>query len=79
MIISLLTLGLVMIGFGIGIRQYYYQGIANTFQSQAEAIPSVLSRETDFTNKSLEEFSSEIIKNYQINGSELQLLKEMGN
>ncbi|NRY33607.1 signal transduction histidine kinase [Clostridium beijerinckii] len=78
MIISLLTLGLVMIGFGIGIRQYYYQGIANTFQSQAEAIPSVLSRETDFTNKSLEEFSSEIIKNYQINGSELQLLKRNG-
>ncbi|WP_238901354.1 HAMP domain-containing sensor histidine kinase [Clostridium sp. YIM B02500] len=78
MIISLLTLSLVMIGFGIGIRQYYYQGIANTFQSQAEAIPSVLSRETDFTNKSLEEFSSEIIKNYQINGSELQLLKRNG-
>ncbi|WP_026886041.1 sensor histidine kinase [Clostridium beijerinckii] len=78
MIISLLTLSLVMIGFGIGIRQYYYQGIANTFQSQAEAVPSIFTKETDFTNSNLMKFSDKIIKAYQFKGAELQLLKRSG-
>jgi len=78
MIISLLTLSLVMIGFGIGIRQYYYQGIANTFQSQAEAVPSIFTKETDFTNNNLMKFSDEIIKSYQFKGAELELLKRSG-
>ncbi|MFW2491807.1 sensor histidine kinase [Clostridium chromiireducens] len=78
MIISLFTLSLVMVGFGIGIRQYYYQGIVNTFQSQAEAVPSVFTNQNDFTNSNLMEFSDEIIKNYQFEGAELQLLKRSG-
>lgn len=78
MIISLFTLSLVMVGFGIGIRQYYYQGIVNTFQSQVEAVPSVFTKETDFTNSNLVKFSDEIIKNYQLKGAELQLLKRSG-
>jgi len=78
MIISLFTLSLVMIGFGIGIRQYYYHGIVNTFQSQAEAVPSIFIKQTDFANSNLMEFSDEIIKSYQFKGAELQLLKRSG-
>lgn len=78
MIIILFTLGLVMIGFSIGIRQYYYQGIANTFQSQAEAVPSVWKEQIDFTNANLVDSSDEIIKNYRFKGAELQLLKRNG-
>ena len=75
MIIIIFTLGLVMIGFSIGIREYYYRGIANTFQSQAEAVPSVWTKQTEFANANLVNFSDEIIKNYQFKGAELQLLK----
>ena len=50
MIVILFTLGLVMIGFSIGIRQYYYRGIVNTFQSQADSVPSVWTKQTDFPN-----------------------------
>ncbi|OOM72726.1 alkaline phosphatase synthesis sensor protein PhoR [Clostridium puniceum] len=78
MIIILFTLGLVMIGFTIGIRQYYYEGIANTFQSQAEAVPSVWKKQTDFSNANLADFSDEIIKNYKFEEAELQLLKRNG-
>jgi len=78
MIIIIFTLGLVMIGFSIGIREYYYRGIANTFQSQAEAVPSVWTKQTEFANANLVNFSDEIIKNYQFKGAELQLLKRSG-
>lgn len=67
-----------MIGFTIGIRQYYYEGIANTFQSQAEAVPSVWKKQTDFSNANLADFSDEIIKNYKFEEAELQLLKRNG-
>nr|WP_242873104.1 HAMP domain-containing sensor histidine kinase [Clostridium magnum] len=67
-----------MIGFGIGIRQYYYQGIVNTFQNQAEAVPFVWAKQTNFTNTNLMDFSDKIIKNYQFKGAELQLLKRSG-
>lgn len=78
MIIILLTLGLVMIGFGVGIKQYYYQGIANRFQKQAETATYVWRKQIDFNNAKLVEFSDEIIKSYQIEGAELQLLKRGG-
>lgn len=78
MIIIVFTLVLVMIGFSIGIRQYYYQGIANTFRSQAEAAPSVWTQQTDLSNANLADFSDEIIKSYQFKDAELQLLKRNG-
>ena len=78
MIVILFTLGLVMIGFSIGIRQYYYRGIVNTFQSQADAVPSVWTKQTDFSNADLVGFSDEIIKSYQFKGAELQLLTRRG-
>lgn len=78
MIIILLTLGLVLVAFGIGIREYYYQGIANTFQNQAESMPSVWTKQTDLTNANLADFSSEIIKTYQLKGAELRVLKRNG-
>lgn len=78
MIIILLTLGLVMVGFGIGIKQYYYKGIVNTFQSQGESAAPVWAKETDLTNNKLVDFSDEIIKNYGVKGAQLQLLKKSG-
>lgn len=78
MIIILFTLGLVMVGFSIGIRQYYYKGIANTFQNQAETAPSVWTKQTDLANAKLTDSSDEIIKNYQFKEAELQLLKING-
>jgi signal transduction histidine kinase len=78
MIIILLTLSLMLIGFGIGIRQYYYQAIANTFQSQAEALTPILTKQANFTNAHLVDFSDEIIKNYQFKDAELNLLNRDG-
>ncbi|MBC2478551.1 sensor histidine kinase, partial [Clostridium beijerinckii] len=78
MIIILLTLGLVMLGFVTGIRQYYYQGIVNTFQNHVESVPSVFEKQTNLSNTDLRAFSDEIIKIYQLKGSELQLLKRDG-
>ena len=78
MIIILLTLGLVMLGFGLAIRQYYYEGISNEFQNQAEKAAPVLPNVIIFSNEKLMDFSDEIIKNYQYKGAELQLLKRGG-
>lgn len=78
MIIILLTLGLVMLGFVTGIRQYYYQGIVNTIQNHVESVQSVLEKQTNLSNSNLRALSDEIIKNYQLKGVELQLLKRDG-
>lgn len=78
MIIILLTLGLVMTGFGIGIRHYYYQGIVNTFENHVKSVSFVWAKQTNLIRTNLMDFSDEIIKNYQFKGAELQLLKRNG-
>ncbi|MBX4264929.1 HAMP domain-containing sensor histidine kinase [Clostridium estertheticum] len=78
MIIIFLTLSLVMVGFGVAATYYYYQSIANTFQQQAESVSPVWARETDFSGIKLMDYSDDIIKQYEVKGSQLQLLKRDG-
>ncbi len=78
MIIILLTLGLVMAGFCIGLTQYYYHGIAATFQTHAEGVSPVWKSEVDFTNAKLTNYSDQIVKNYKYKEGELQLLSREG-
>ncbi|MBU3183473.1 HAMP domain-containing sensor histidine kinase [Clostridium estertheticum] len=78
MIIIFLTLSLVMSGFGVAATYYYYQSIANTFQQQAESVSPVWTRETDFSSIKLMDYSDDIIKQYEVKGSQLQLLKRDG-
>ena len=78
MIIILITLGLVMLGFGVTIKQYYYQGIANTFVNQVEATIPNWTTGLDFSNAKLTDFADEIIKTYEFKGAELKLLTKGG-
>lgn len=78
MIIILLTLGLVMAGFGFGMSRYYYRAIADTFQTYAEGVSPVLQNEMDFNYNKLREYSGQIIKSYRYKDGELQLLSRKG-
>lgn len=78
MIIILLTLGLVMAGFGFGLSRYYYRTIADTFQTYAEGVSPVLQNEMDFNYNRLKEYSGQIIKSYRYKEGELQLLSRKG-
>jgi len=78
MIINFLTLGLFMMGFCIGLTQYYYHTIANTFQTYAEGVSPVWKNEVDLTNVKLRNYSDDIIKSYQYKEGELQLLSREG-
>jgi signal transduction histidine kinase len=78
MIIIVLTLSLVMSVFGLAIKKYYYQGIANTFQNHVEAITPNWIDDTEFNYGSLKDYSDFIIKGYQYEGAELQLLTNEG-
>lgn len=78
MIIILLTLTLVMFCFRIGLKQYYYQGIANTFRAHAEVVTPIWKNNVDDTGLELRDYSDEIIKNYQYKDAELSLLNTGG-
>lgn len=79
MIIIILTLSLVMSVFGIAIHKYYYQGIANTFQNHVDAITPLWSKDSELRLGGLEDYSDIIIKTYQYEGAELQLLNLDGD
>src|SRR4051812_3859552 len=78
MIIIILTLGLVMSVYGVALTKYYYQGIANTFQNHAEAINPIWETGNELNNGRLEDYSDLVIKSYQYDGAELQLLNNDG-
>ncbi|WP_338785842.1 sensor histidine kinase [Metabacillus sp. FJAT-53654] len=78
MIIIILTLGLVMTVFGVALTKYYYQGIANAFQNHVEAINPIWTEENEQKSGSLEEYSDLVMKSYQYDGAELQLLNNKG-
>jgi signal transduction histidine kinase len=78
MIVILLTLSLVMIGFGIGITHYYYNSIASTFQTHAKVIPPVWQKEVEFTKEKLKSYSDDIIDRYKYEGALLELLSRNG-
>ncbi|MBU7592823.1 sensor histidine kinase [Metabacillus halosaccharovorans] len=78
MIIILLTLSLVMTVFGFALTNYYYQGIAGAFRSHVEAINPIWEKGNELNYGSLEDYSDLIIKSYQYNSAELQLLSNDG-
>lgn len=78
MFIILLTLGLVLVSFGIGIKNYFYQNISNTFRNYAQAVSPIWTRQADYSSINLVDFSDEIIQNYQYDGADLYLLNRKG-
>ncbi|MCM3595636.1 HAMP domain-containing histidine kinase [Metabacillus idriensis] len=77
-IIIILTLSLVMAVFGVALTKYYYQGIANTFQNHVKAVDPFWEKGIELHYGSLEDYSDLVIKNYQYDGAELQLLNVDG-
>lgn len=78
MIIIFLTLGLVLVSFGVGIKHYLYQEISDTFQRYAESVPSVWTRQSDASHLNLTTFSDTILSHYKFQGAELYLLNRKG-
>ncbi|MCH1627469.1 sensor histidine kinase [Ferdinandcohnia quinoae] len=78
MIIILLTLSLVMMVFGIALTRYYHQGIAQAFQNHVEAVNPIWESGNEFNYTALEDFSDLVIKSYQYDGAELELLNRDG-
>ncbi|MER2091038.1 MAG: sensor histidine kinase, partial [Sporosarcina sp.] len=78
MIIIILTLTLVMTVFWGAMTKYYYQGIANTFQQHVEAIHPRWANEIELTSDRIKDFSDFVVKSYEFDGAELQLLNSDG-
>lgn len=78
MIIILLTLSLVMVVFGIALIRYYHLGIAQAFQNHVEAVNPIWENGNEFNHTALEDYSDLVIKNYQYDGAELELLNRAG-
>ncbi|MEK4532929.1 sensor histidine kinase [Solibacillus sp. FSL K6-1554] len=78
MIIIILTLTLVMTVFWGAMTKFYYQGIANTFQQHVEAIHPRWANEIELTSARIKDFSDFVVKSYEFEGAELQLLNNDG-
>lgn len=78
MIIILLTLSLVMVVFSISLTQYYYQGIAQAFQNHVKAIHPIWENGNELDYAALEDYSDLVMKSYQYEGAELELLNRDG-
>ncbi|MCD7035422.1 HAMP domain-containing histidine kinase [Metabacillus sp. GX 13764] len=78
MVIIVLMLSLVMAVFWGALTQYYEQGMAGTFRNRAEGVWPVWDEGDDLYYRSLEDYSSLIIKKYQYDGAELELLNKKG-
>ena len=78
MIIILLTLGLVLLGFWMGIRHYFYSGIVSTFQNKVQTVEYHWTNQGDITAGSLLKDSDNILRSYQVRGAKLELLSRNG-
>ncbi|MFY0743865.1 HAMP domain-containing sensor histidine kinase [Solibacillus silvestris] len=78
MIIIILTLTLVMTVFWGAMTKFYYQGIANMFQQHVEAIHPRWANEIELTSARIKDFSDFVVKSYEFEGAELQLLNNDG-
>jgi len=78
MIIILTTLSLVTLGFGITIKQYYYQSVVNTIKNHAEATIPEWTTGVDFSNIKIEDLTDEIMRSYNHSGADLKLLTRDG-
>jgi hypothetical protein len=79
MLLTILTLTLVMVCFGIGMRRYFYQELANGVKNHTEAVPFVWAELGEFTGEDLKRKSNAIIKSYQMEGTNLLLLSRKGD
>lgn len=79
MLLTILTLTLVMVCFGIGMRRYFYQELADGVKNHTEAVPFVWAELGEFTGEDLKRKSNAIIKSYQMEGTNLLLLTRKGD
>lgn len=78
MLIILLTLGLVILGFWMGIRYYFYNGIVNTFQNKVQTVEYLWPDQSNIIGGSFLKDSDNILKSYQVRGTKLELLSKSG-
>jgi signal transduction histidine kinase len=78
MLLTILTLTLVMVCFGIGMRRYFYQELADGVKNHTEAVPFVWAEFGTFTGEDLKRKSNDIIKSYVMEGTNLLLLTRNG-
>ncbi|WP_383150738.1 hypothetical protein, partial [Streptomyces sp. NPDC056697] len=69
MIIITLTLGLMLAIMSFALTKYYYQGIANTFENHVEAITPLWDKGNERLYGELQDYSEQIIKDYQYKGA----------
>ncbi len=79
MLLTILTLTLVMVCFGIGMRRYFYQELADGVKNHTEAVPFVWAEFGTFTGEDLKRKSNDIIKSYEMEGTNLLLLTRNGD
>ena len=79
MLLTILTLTLVMVCFGFGMRRYFYQELSNSVKSHTEAVPFVWAELGEFTSEDLIRKSDGVIKAYQMEGTSLTLLTRKGD
>lgn len=79
MLLTILTLTLVMVCFGIGMRRYFYQELADGVKNHTEAVPFVWAEFGTFTGEDLKRKSNDIIKSYVMEGTNLLLLTRNGD
>ncbi|GIN63417.1 two-component sensor histidine kinase [Robertmurraya siralis] len=78
MIIITLTLGLMLAIMSFALTKYYYQGIANTFENHVKAITPLWDKGNERLYGELQDYSEQIIKDYQYKGADLELLNLQG-
>ena len=79
MLLTILTLTLVMVCFGIGMRRYFYQEMADGVKNHTEAVTFVWAELGEFTVEDLKRKSNDIIKFYEMDGTNLLLLTRNGD
>ncbi|WP_377344512.1 sensor histidine kinase [Pontibacillus salicampi] len=76
-IVLMLLLVEVMVYFGV--KQYYYQGIASTFQHHAETSSAFLKKYQSEELREYHEYSDDIINGVQYDGAEVDLVSRSGS
>lgn len=78
MTVIVLMLILFVVVFSISIYRYYYNGIVRDIELHAETGTRFFSKYNSLNYIQLREYSSDIIKDFQLKGTELQLIDRHG-
>ncbi len=78
MIIILLTLGLVLASFGIGVKKIFISADIRYLRILCPGCYSVWNGQSDSRSFRLSDFSDQIIKDYTFQGADLELLSRSG-